>query len=296
MYKARSTKNMRHCLVLFEKGEGVDFIVFDVETTGLKPTEDYIVELAAIKCVIKNGEAEEIDRLDLFIKPPFYMNKDVIAVHGITNEFLEDKPIEAECIEQIRDFFGPYPIICGHNVDFDIAMIQEMYKRCGYEFQYENALDTLHMARDIIRKDETDTYKLSDIVTLYGVDTGLTFHHAIDDVEATCRILKIFHNEYKEKLKTMTLSNKERPIINYLYFWKGYNKMQQGIYANTNLGKIYLSTYQKCWCSSEINLDQVDIDYFESEVCRRTGLSFNELGKMTEKKWDVLKSDKKSTN
>lgn len=289
-YKARSTKNMRHCLVLFNQGEGVDFIVFDVESTGLKPSEDYIVELAAIKCVIKNGEAEEIDRMDIFIRPPFYMNKDVIAIHGITNEFLEDKPSEADYIEQIREFFGPYPILCGHNVEFDIAMMQAMYKRCGYEFQYENALDTLNMARDIVRKDESDTYKLSDIVTLYGVDDGLTFHHAIDDVEATCRILKIFHREYEEKLKTMNLTDREKPIINYLHFWKGYNKMQQGVYVNTNLGKIYLSTYQKCWCSTEVDLERVDVDYLESEVCRKTGLDFNTLGKMTESKWEKIKS------
>lgn len=289
--KARSTRTMKNCLMLFNQGEGLEFIVFDVETTGLKPKEDYIVELSAIKCRIENCDAVEIDRMDMFIKPPFYMEKNVVAIHGITNEYLQDKPMEADCIDKIKSFFGPCPILCGHNVGFDVSMMEEMYKRCDDIFSYEVLLDTLEMARDIIRKDEAGTYKLSDIAVLYGVDDGITFHHAIDDVIATYRILRVFKNEYMEKSRSIS-SFGEKLYINSVYFWKGFNRNQQGVYVNTNLGKIYLSTYQKCWCSSEINLETVDVDNFEKQVCEKIGLNIDELGKMTEAKWKKLqKSD-----
>jgi len=271
--------------------EGLEFYVFDVETTGIDKNSNYIIELSAIKCRIHNKMAEEIDSIDIFMKPPFLMDNKVISIHGITNEFLADKESEEDAINKIMDFFGEKPILVGHNVSFDIGMIEEMYKRCGTVFNYEIDLDTLDMARDIIPSSETDGYKLSTITKYYGLDYDITFHRAIDDVRATLRILNVFHAEYAKKFNNIKLLRKEKVYVNYMYFWKGFNKNQQGLYLVTNLGKIYLSTTQKCWCSSEVNLDMVDIDSLESTVVKRTGVSFTELAKMTEKKWETLMSN-----
>lgn len=290
--KARSSRNMKNCVMLFEKAEGREIIVFDAETTGVKKDIDHIVELSGIKCVIKDKKAVLVEEFDIFIKPPFYMEKKVIDVHGITNEFLEDKPSERELFEDIRNFFGSYPILIGHNVAFDIGMMEEMYKRCGDTFKYEIALDTLEMARDVVPKGESENYTLSAITQAYGLDDGIEFHKSIDDVRATLRILNVFYHEYSKKLSQMALFNKEKVYINYMYFWNGFNKDQRGLYLNTNLGKIYLSTVQKCWCSSEVNLDKINIDELEAEVIRRTGLNFTELGKLTEKKWKEMQSNK----
>lgn len=289
--KARSTRHMRNCLILYESMEGLEFYVFDVETTGIDKNSNYIIELSAIKCRIHNKMAEEIDSIDIFMKPPFLMDNKVISIHGITNEFLADKESEEDAINKIMDFFGEKPILVGHNVSFDIGMIEEMYKRCGAVFNYEIDLDTLDMARDIISSSETDGYKLSTITKYYGLDYDITFHRAIDDVRATLRILNVFHAEYAKKFNNIKLLRKEKVYVNYMYFWKGFNKNQQGLYLVTNLGKIYLSTTQKCWCSSEVNLDMVDIDSLESTVVKRTGVSFTELAKMTEKKWETLMSN-----
>ena len=290
MSKARSTRHMRNCIRLFEGKDGLEFIVFDVESTGLNNKVDYIVELAAMRCKIINNAAVITDELDVFIKPPFMMDKKVIDIHGISNEFLQDKPDETEVIEQIKSFFGPYPIIIGYNVPFDIGMVEAMYKRCNCEFKYEVALDVLDMARDIVKQGETEDYTLSTITKSYGLDDKITFHSAIDDVRATVRILNVFYQEYKKKIEKGAFSRKEIVYVNYIYFWEGFNKNQKGIYLNTNLGKIYLSTYQKCWCSSEVDLNRVDIDKMESEVISRTGLPFVELSKMTEKKWENIKN------
>lgn len=81
--------------------------------------------------------------------------------------------------------------------------------------------------------------------------------------------------------------------INSIYFWKGYNKFQQGVYLNTSLGKMYYSTFQKAWFSSNINLERVDIDAIEREVLIRMGIDSNkELGKMTARKFENIKKGK----
>ncbi len=83
---------------------------------------------------------------------------------------------------------------------------------------------------------------------------------------------------------------KQKVYINAIYYWKGFRKEQSGIYLKTNLGVIYLSTYLKLWCSSQVDLSLVDIDAMENEVLSKTGISFKELGKMTERKFAVLKN------
>lgn len=292
VYKARSNKNMINCIRLFEATYINDFIVFDVETTGKSPDKDYIVQFSAIKYGFDGKKLVGADKMDIYIKPPVIMDQKVIDIHGITNEFLEDKPCEKEVFERISSFMGNSPIVVGYNVFFDINMLSALYGRNDSQFKYTVALDVIEMARDIITRDDTEDYKLSSIASLYGIDNNISFHNSLDDVKATTRLLVLFYKEYKEKLKHMDYSGKECLYVNYLYYWKGYNKVQTGIYVNTNLGKIWISTYNKCWMSSQINLDDVNIDHLERTVIDRTGLSFTELSKMTERKFELLKQSK----
>lgn len=285
MYKSRSTRNMRNCLRLFEEKEGRQFIIFDTETTGLKPDKDRIIELSAIKYRIFNRDMKEIDRLDVFIKPPFEMDSKPIEIHGITNEFLSDKPSEEDVFDGIYSFFSDTVIFAGHNIDFDINMLKAMYERNNKEFQYIAALDTLEMARDF----DSENYKLQTVAKEYGIDTGIQFHCSIDDVIVTSRLLSVLYSEYSEMREKLNKTNKERLYVNYIYYWKGFNKYQSGIYIDTNLGRIYLSSFQKCWCSKDVDLDNVDIDDLEQNVTTRTGLSIINLSKMTENKFAKLK-------
>ena len=106
------------------------------------------------------------------------------------------------------------------------------------------------------------------------------------------RLMEYCYNEYKELRKTQP-SSLEHVYINSIYFWKGYNKFQQGVYLNTSLGKMYYSTFQKAWFSSNINLERVDIDAIEREVLIRMGIDSNkELGKMTARKFENIKKGK----
>ena len=284
MVKLRTMRQKHNCVLLFEGLEGIEYIVFDTETTGLKPELDYIVQLSGIKYRVTDHVPQEIDRIDLFIRPPFAMDEKVQSIHGITNAFLADKPTEQDVIGQVQAFFGEKPVLVGYNVEFDIGMLQTMYKRCGIVFQYIVALDVLEMARDLVR--DTEDHKLGTIATMYQVCDDITFHHAIDDVIATARLLTTFYKEYK---KLDTENKRGRLYVNYFYFWNGRNKHQAGIYVDTNEGKMYFSTFQKCWCSSAVDLHRFDMEKMEKEILSRMGISYRDFSRMTEKRFKELK-------
>lgn len=291
MYTARNIKNQHNCIFLFEKLKNVPFIIFDTETTGLHPDKDYIVELSAIKYEIINCELYEIEKIDYYICPPITMDEKVIAIHGITNEFLEAQPTEQELFPQIYKFFGDDPILVAHNAEFDVQMLKALYHRQNKHLSLKIALDTLDMARDIISYKSIKDYHLSTLCKFYKIDAGLSFHCAIDDVKATSLLLTKLYMEYKNlpvHLGTIRLQ------IKYLYYWKGYNLQQQGIYVATDTGMLYYNTRWKIWMSKEIDLSTIDINDLETQVLIRTNLpSMNKFGRLTEKKFAELKQKRK---
>lgn len=295
MYRARTHINQKVCICMYEDITHMkyhDIIVFDTETSGIKPSKDYIIQLSARKFKNEGGELVLNETKNIYIRPPFFLDKKNIDIHGITNEFLNDKQAEEEAFPEIKEFFGEKALLVGYNVDFDIDMLKAVYKRQKAELKFWYKLDVLEMARDVLYEKDIEDYALGTLVRYLGLDKGITFHQADDDVLATCRLMEYCYNEYKEKQKIQPYSL-EHVYINSIYFWKGYNKLQQGVYLNTSLGKMYYSTFQKAWFSSHINLENVDIDAIEQEVLVRMGLNSNkELGKMTARKFENIKKEK----
>lgn len=289
IYKARSNKLANNCLLLFR--QGTTFFVIDCETTGLDYKTDYIIELSALKYNLVNKEPVLVDELDLYMKPPFLVGEDTIKIHNITNEFLADKPTESEVFPIIDKFFGENIIFVGYNGEFDYNFINALYQRQGREFKIQINLDVLDMARDIVG-DETSDHKLRTITDYYGLSDNITFHRAIDDIKATARLLFVFNDEYKKREASFNVP-KDRLIINAAWFWDGFKKEQKGIYFNTNVGKIWLCTYNKMWCSSEVDLSKYDLDEVESYLSKKTGLSFKDFAKLTKKTFGNLQMEGK---
>ena len=109
--------------------------IFDVETTGLSKDKDRIVQFSAIIAEPNQyGIYQETSFLDLYIKQPVYMTQQVINIHHITNEFLEDKPMESEVVNEIYNFLKKADFISGYNIArFDIAFLDKMLGRFGIE-------------------------------------------------------------------------------------------------------------------------------------------------------------------
>lgn len=306
--RKRDERNKRNCLALFEttqkNGQGWQYIVFDTETTGLK--DAYIVQLSAQKYKVQDHSPVLLEKKCWYLRPPFWMEQEVVNIHHITNEFLVDKPQEEEAIGEISAWFGPHPLVVGQNITFDIGMMDAMYQRCEIgHFTPAWSFDTLDMMRDLISPEEMkkflkkeydgdkktlDThlshlYQLQNAVIMYGLDQGLTFHNANDDVEATARLLYVFYQEYKKTKDPGTVI----PYISGANFYEGHNLYQKGVYVFTDRGPIYFSTYYKDWRSTSVNLDEIDLDGIESLLENRYGLTMADISKMTANKWKTRK-------
>ncbi len=120
-------------------------IVLDTETTGISPKDGHrIVEIGALELMhhLPTGR-----KLHLYINPEREIDDGAFAVHGITSDFLADKPIFADIADEFLTFIGSDPIVI-HNASFDMAFINAELARLNRPLLPMNqSIDTLLMAR-----------------------------------------------------------------------------------------------------------------------------------------------------
>lgn len=256
----RSKDTMTDVLNTFDSYDSV--IVFDTETTGFNAEKDRIIQLSGQKYRIENGELILSEEFDHYINPERTLPSKITEITGITDEMLNEAKTEDELFEEIKEFFGTFPLVA-YNSGFDCRFMTAMYLRHGCEFSPAIVLDVLEMARDIVKKNETANFKLETMATLYGVNADLTFHNSMDDVTATARLLQIFYNEYKDReaLGAMLLPTKRAKIFG-MHYWPGFKGMSR-IYLQTNLGTFYYDIRSKSWDKkpdNPIDIREVDME------------------------------------
>ncbi|MCH9621827.1 MAG: 3'-5' exonuclease DinG [Chlamydiia bacterium] len=119
-------------------------ICLDCETTGLDTANDEIIELAVIKFTFD----KEIGSLDALVDPKRPIPPESIAIHHITDEMVQNKPYIESLLDEATDLIGDYPIM-GHNVGFDIAIIEAALRRHNHPKSIASnpVIDTLRLAR-----------------------------------------------------------------------------------------------------------------------------------------------------
>lgn len=120
-------------------------VVLDTETTGLSPEAgDRIVEIGCVELV---NEMPSGNTYQQYVNPERDVPDDVVAVHGLTEEFLSRHPPFAEVVDDFLEFLDDSPLII-HNAEFDMRFINAELERLGRPpLPMERAVDTVQMAR-----------------------------------------------------------------------------------------------------------------------------------------------------
>ena len=159
-------------------------IIFDTETTGLDNKEDRVIEIGAIELEkhIPTGRTFHV-----YINPgDKKVHPDALAVHGITDEFLKDKPTFDQVVEDLLSFFEGAKWIA-HNATFDMGFINAELSRLERPpISQTSVIDTLALAR---RKHPMGPNSLDALCRRYGIDNShRTKHGALLDSELLAEV------------------------------------------------------------------------------------------------------------
>lgn len=165
-------------------------VVFDIESTGVSPRKDRIIELAAIKLM---PDGEEISKCWL-MNPGVPIPPETTAIHGISDEIVKDCPTFADKAEEIFEFFRGCDL-SGFNADrFDIPCLEEEFARVGMAFA-PSARKHVDVQRIYHKKEPRD---LSAAVRFYLGRNHDGAHGAEADTRATLEVLKAQMSKYSD--------------------------------------------------------------------------------------------------
>lgn len=165
-----------------------NYVVIDVETTGLKPACDEIIELSAILF----EDYEPIKKFDRYVKPRNPVPFEATAINNITNEQLADCQSIEEILPLFVDFCGQFNLV-GHNLEFDLRFLW----CAGYDFTNKKRkyYDTLSICKKHLKRDDdVDNYKLKTICEYYDIYID-NAHNSLSDSYATGRVFSRLVNE-----------------------------------------------------------------------------------------------------
>ena len=159
-------------------------VVFDTETTGLDPQKgDRLIEIGCIELVNRFPSGQVFHR---YVNPERDVPAEAFAIHGLSGEFLKDKPRFAEIVDDLVAFLGDAPLVA-HNAMFDLGFINAEFVRCNKSLvERERLVDTLMLAR---RRHPGGANRLDDLCARYGIDNSRrTKHGALLDAELLAEV------------------------------------------------------------------------------------------------------------
>ena len=184
-------------------------IVLDTETTGLNPEKgDRIVEIG---CVELENHLPTGKTYHQYINPMRSMSQEVVAVHGLTEEFLSDKPIFSEIADDFLAFVGENTPLVIHNATFDMNFLNTELKACGKPELSNPVVDSLIIAR---KKFPGAKVNLDELCKRFHVDASRrTVHGALLDSELLADVyLELITN--RELNFSSVKKNKQNQSVN----------------------------------------------------------------------------------
>ncbi|MEY8337181.1 PolC-type DNA polymerase III [Lachnospiraceae bacterium 62-35] len=189
-----------------QKGQSLDdiYVVFDLETTGLSPEKNRIIEIGGVK--VEKGRIT--DRFSTFVNPDVPIPYEIEKLTGINDNMVLSAPMIEQALPEFLDFCKD-AVLVGHNASFDVGFIAYNCRRQGISFS-PTVVDTVALAQMLLPG--LNRYKLDMVAKALGISL-LNHHRAVDDAKATAEIFL----KFVEKLKGMDILdlaalNRERAV------------------------------------------------------------------------------------
>jgi DNA polymerase-3 subunit epsilon len=161
----------------------VTFVVVDLETTGGSPSGAHITEVGAVK--VRGGEV--LGEFQTLVNPAEPIPAFISVLTGITNQMVADSPRIESVFPAFLEFAGD-SVLVAHNAPFDISFLKAAADHTGHTWPGFRVVDTVHLARQLVSKDEAPNRKLGTLARLFGAATTPD-HRALHDARATVDVL-----------------------------------------------------------------------------------------------------------
>jgi len=164
--------------------EESEFIVLDVETTGLHPIGDRVIEIAAFRVAGGNGRMRLQEEFVTLVNPGRPLPPTIVHLTGITPEMVARAPRFEEIVDELVAFLGPR-VLVAHNARFDLAFLNAELQRTRHKRLGHPRLCTLALSRRLFP--ELPNYRLPTVARYLGIEME-RWHRARSDAWATARL------------------------------------------------------------------------------------------------------------
>ncbi len=190
-------------------GMVMDYTSLDLETTGLNPKKDKIIEIGAVK--VRGGKT--VDEFQSLVNPGRVLEEKICKLTGISNEMLLKAPEIGEVIDRLLEFTGE-DILIGHRILFDYSFVKKAAVNRWLAFE-KMGIDTLKLSRKLLP--ELESKSLESVCGYYGIEHKA--HRALGDARASSDLYRElagrFYQENEEEFQPRQLvyhAKREGPI------------------------------------------------------------------------------------
>ena len=169
-----------------------DYVVLDLETTGLDPKKDRIIEIGALR--VRNGETCAI--MKTYVNQGRKIPERITEITGITDVDIKGAPPYEEVIPELLEFLGD-DVLIGHCILFDYSFLKRGAVNLRKDYD-PRALDTLKIARTYLP--ELESRSLPFLCEHYHIE--YLPHRAFEDAQATSKLYQVLCGEFEERVKT----------------------------------------------------------------------------------------------
>lgn len=166
--------------------KAMDYVALDLETTGLSPRDDMIIEIGAVKYL----GGKKSDSFSTFVNPQIHIPQRIVEITGIDDDMVLSAPLLDDVLINLLDFIGSLPVL-GHNVVFDYSFICQ--KALNMKIKYHaQGIDTHKISRKLLMGLESRS--LENLCSFYNI-VEEPRHRAFSDAAAAARLYDCLYTE-----------------------------------------------------------------------------------------------------